>query len=90
MANDQALEVSADHIVYANGAAIHAADVKVGDRLAAETSVLAIRQQHRQGLYAPVKISGNLLVSGACVSSYVALWKHYFPWLQNWATHMEI
>ena len=45
------------------------------------------REVYRRGLYAPVTQAGNLVVSGVCVSSYVALWNYDATWLQNWSEH---
>ena len=86
MADGNVLEVSSDHLLYANGSIVRAADVKKGDSLP-KTVVAIDSGVHRRGLYAPVTQSGEMVVSGACSSSYVALWQYHAPSIQNWATH---
>lgn len=88
-ADKRDLEVSSDHFVFANGRATRAAEIQVGDHI--PSRVIAITHGiSRIGVYAPVTLAGNLVVSGACVSSYVALWETATPWgdaVQNWAMH---
>jgi len=53
--------------------------VKVGDALIAAkrqptgTKVVSIRKIHRDGLYAPFTVSGDVVVNGVAPSSYIAL-----------------
>ena len=76
------LEMSADHLVLvlrhgsANAIWMRAAAVQVGDRLTGQDGsqvVSSIETVQRTGLYTPITESGTLRVSGAVVSSYVAV-----------------
>ena len=69
----------------ADGRIRTAEEIRVGDRIPG--LVTAVAPVVRHGLYAPVTRAGHLVVSGACVSSYVALWEGPSPPLQHWATH---
>ena len=69
------LEISGPHIVYANGKAVRASDVSVGDMLG-ENKVSKIELVRSMGVYAPTTESGDIVVSGVVASSYVALWDY--------------
>jgi hypothetical protein len=69
------LEISGPHIVYANGKAVRASDVSVGDMLG-ENQVSKIELVRSMGVYAPMTESGDIVVSGVVASSYVALWDY--------------
>ena len=76
--DDPPLEISAAHLVFTNGKAVAAEQVRVGDVLdgkehnqkVAVTSIVTIK---RRGLYAPFTESSDLLVSGVLASNYVAI-----------------
>ena len=70
------LEVSDEHFVLANGKYTTASELQVSDMLTGlgdqQTLVISsIARIKRQGLYAPFTESGDLIVSGVAVSSYV-------------------
>jgi parallel beta-helix repeat protein len=78
------LEMSADHLVLVRRSSpkevatwMRAADVQVGDALIGASDkpyvVTRIEAIERTGVFAPITESGTLLVSGAVVSSYVAV-----------------
>jgi hypothetical protein len=86
---DQPLEVSPDHIVYVTGGkAVRASDVRVNDRMYDGYNVSRITMVRRHGVYAPVTYSGDIVVSGVLVSSYVSLVDHISPGLQNSVAHL--
>jgi hypothetical protein len=66
------LEISPEHMVFIENIALRASQVKVGDKLS-ESYVTKVIRVNRRGAYAPVTESGDLVVSGVLVSSYVAL-----------------
>lgn len=72
--NDNVLEISPIHMMYANGKVVRAMDVQVGDRLNHHQVVTSIQSVVRQGLYAPFTMNGSIQVSGIRASSYVSLW----------------
>jgi hypothetical protein len=85
---DQPLEVSLDHIVYVSGGkAVRASAVRVGDRMDNDYLVSRIMMVRRHGVYAPVTYSGDIVVSGVLVSSYVSLLDHISPGVQNRVAH---
>lgn len=74
---NQSLEITAEHMVFVGGWPIRADSVQVGDRLDApghigHHKVLSIQTVKRQGAYAPITASGDIVVSGIHASSYVA------------------
>jgi hypothetical protein len=87
---DQPLEVSPDHIVYVSGGskAVRASAVRVGDRMDNDYLVSRITMVRRHGVYAPVTYSGDIMVSGVLVSSYVSVVDHVSPGLQNRVAHL--
>ena len=79
------LEISPEHLIYVQSGTttlqtapklVAAGDLKVGDRLwtvhGSPSPILWIRHVFRQGVYAPLTVSGNLLVNGVLASSYVS------------------
>eukprot|EP00547_Thalassionema_nitzschioides_P013974 CAMPEP_0194236508 /NCGR_PEP_ID=MMETSP0158-20130606/3726_1 /TAXON_ID=33649 /ORGANISM="Thalassionema nitzschioides, Strain L26-B" /LENGTH=707 /DNA_ID=CAMNT_0038970277 /DNA_START=337 /DNA_END=2457 /DNA_ORIENTATION=- len=68
------LELTHDHMVFITGTqhAVPASSLRVGDHLASGEVITAINQVTRRGVYAPFTTSGDLLVNGVLVSSYVA------------------
>lgn len=74
---ERTIEVTLAHMLFVSGKTVRASQVKVGDMLD-ETSakVTEIKTVKRRGVYAPVTMSGDLVVSGALASSYVALLDH--------------
>lgn len=68
------LELTHDHMIFIHGErqAVPASSLKVGDQLANGEVITAIRKVNRRGAYAPFTTSGDLLVNGILVSSYVA------------------
>jgi hypothetical protein len=66
------LPVSADHMMFlANGEAVPAASIKVGDVLSSGV-VTSIEQVERDGVYAPLTKSGTIVVEGTVASCYAA------------------
>jgi Hint module len=75
------LEISAEHLIYTQDAAGRtsmspASDLKAGSTLASDrgdpSTVLSIRIVERQGAYAPLTESGNLIINGVLASNYVS------------------
>lgn len=66
---DQPLEISGNHLVFANNIAKPAAEVKVGDRLDKST-VTGIETIQSRGVYAPATYKGTIVVSGVRTSTY--------------------
>ena len=67
------LELSPNHMVFLEGiVAVPASMVRIGDRLQGGTSVSALRNITRRGMYAPFTPSGTIVVNGVIASSYVA------------------
>lgn len=81
------LEISERHILFLNGVAAMAGDVKVGDWLGKLQKVTRIQKVTSQGLFAPLTERGEILVSGVHVSSYVAVLS-IEPTIQVWAYHI--
>jgi hypothetical protein len=84
---DAPLELTPDHMVYVFGHPVRGSDVKVGDMLG-EHMVSSVQVIKRRGVYAPVTYSGNLLVSGVSVSSYVAVLDDFSAPAQHVASHV--
>ena len=97
------LEISAEHLLYANGQLVPASKVKVGDALQESTTtataattqvVVSLRKVTRRGAYAPFTKSGNLVVNGVVASSYVAFPSAFESYLshpqQNWMQHAAL
>jgi len=81
------LEISRDHMVFVNGIAILASQVEVGDLLdGGESKVSEIKSIRRRGVYAPVTMSGDIIVSGVLASSYAAV-HSYTPINQHLEAH---
>ena len=81
MDRDRPLEISAAHLIYTQDASkewrlIPAGDLRKGDTLltadGSPSAVLWIHEVERTGAYAPLTVSGNLLVNGVLASSYVS------------------
>jgi hypothetical protein len=84
---DSPLELTPDHMVYVFGQPVRGSDVKVGDILG-DHMVSNVQVIKRRGVYAPVTYSGNLLVSGVLVSSYVAVLDDVSGPAQHLASHV--
>jgi len=82
---DTPLEMTPEHMVFVDGAAVCASQVKVGDMLG-ENKVSAIKPIKRRGVFAPVTESGDIVVSGALASSYAAV-VTYAPVNQHYGAH---
>lgn len=73
VAGKNKLEVTAEHIVYANhGKMVRAGDIVIGDMLGEDT-VTSIDSVQRTGFYAPSTEAGDIQVSGIRASCYAAL-----------------
>jgi hypothetical protein len=72
---NSALEVTADHFVYADGKAtpVRADAIKVGNMLQGGAMVTKISSVQKTGLYAPLTLNGKLVVNGVQASSFVSL-----------------
>lgn len=79
------LEVTPEHMVFVENAAVPASQVKVGDMLG-ESKVSEIKTVNRNGVFAPVTESGSIVVSGALASSYAAV-RPYSPIDQHTEAH---
>jgi len=76
---------------------IPAATVKTGDLLvtskqADPTEVLSIRKVQRRGVYAPLTLTGDIIVSGVAASNFVALPGTFQKYMsfdsQHWLQHV--
>merc|ERR1719343_1072600 len=65
------LEITGMHMLFSSGNAVRADEVSVGDMLGTN-KVTDIRSIKRNGVYAPVTESGEIVVSGIRASSYYA------------------
>ena len=65
------LEITPDHLIFVNGSPQRASTVRIGDTLNTGSIVVRVDSVKRKGLFAPLTESGELLVSGVRVSSYV-------------------
>jgi hypothetical protein len=79
------LEITPDHMVFVNGTPIPASQVKVGDMLGG-LEVNKVESVKRNGVFAPVTESGDIVVSGILASSYAAI-HSYTPVNQHWEAH---
>lgn len=78
------LELTADHMVYANGVRpVRAQDVVVGDILGQNSRVVKISKVQREGVYAPLTESGSIVVSGVVSSCYMAMVDGFSPYFQH-------
>eukprot|EP00545_Synedropsis_sp_CCMP1620_P006963 CAMPEP_0119015952 /NCGR_PEP_ID=MMETSP1176-20130426/11738_1 /TAXON_ID=265551 /ORGANISM="Synedropsis recta cf, Strain CCMP1620" /LENGTH=695 /DNA_ID=CAMNT_0006969277 /DNA_START=33 /DNA_END=2120 /DNA_ORIENTATION=+ len=70
------LDLSKDHLVYVNGAAVPASIVKVGDSLqladGSLSPVRSIKTSIKKGVYAPFTASGAIVVNGVKASTFIA------------------
>jgi len=65
------LEITGMHMLFASGKPIRADEVNVGDMLG-KSKVSEIKGVKRNGVYAPITESGDIVVSGIRASSYYA------------------
>ena len=82
MDKDHPLEISPEHLIYTHDASkkawklVQAGDLSEGDSLLSgnghPSTILWIREVERKGAYAPLTVSGNLMVNGVLASSYVS------------------
>ena len=75
------LEVSDDHLIYLldQDLPVPAASIRIGDYLLGENGgmvVSRVERVEREGLYAPLTPSGNIIVDGVVASCYVSLQQH--------------
>lgn len=70
----QPLEISPNHLLYANGKVVPASQVKIGDTLNGNgIRVSKVATIQRRGKYAPLTETGTVRVSGVEVSNYIRL-----------------
>jgi len=86
---DNPLEISEEHLLFVNGKPVRAKHVKIGDILLRQSQVQAIMSVKRRGVYAPATESGEIMVSGVHVSSYVA-WMDIDPSLMILVSHAAL
>jgi len=92
------LEISVEHMLYANGKLAPAAQVKVGDMLVSghglPVEVKSIRKITSRGAYAPLTTTGDIVVNGVIASSYVCLSSTFEDRvsceLQGWIQHAAL
>jgi hypothetical protein len=74
MEKNHPLEITADHLLYANGQLVMAGDVKVGDFLVTpsgtDSVVVSIHKIESQGMYTPLTATGDIVVNGVLASNY--------------------
>jgi len=68
---EKPLEITGMHMLFSSGKTVRADEVSVGDMLG-ESKVSEIKSIKRNGVYAPVTQSGDIVVSGIQASSYAA------------------
>lgn len=88
--NTVPLEISPDHLMYANGKIVKAKQVQIGDTLSTNATVSFVSVAYVAGLYAPLTETGTLLVSGAPVSNFVAMTTLLSPAVQHHAAHAAL
>lgn len=73
----ESIELSKEHLIFANGKATRADNVKIGDILSKDenpTEVTKISKiQNKKGMYAPLTAGGTIVVNRVLASTYVAL-----------------
>lgn len=82
--NTQALEVSSKQLIFVSRDSnygqyyypIRASDIEVGDILSNGNIVTSINTLSRRGLYAPLTMSGDIIVSGIRSSNYIDILDH--------------
>jgi len=68
---EKPLEITGMHMLFSSGKSVRADEVSVGDMLGA-SKVSEIKSIKRNGVYAPITQSGDIVVSGIHASSYAA------------------
>lgn len=84
------LEISPDHMMYANDKLVRADDVSVGDVLHGGHVVSLVKTAFVEGLYAPLTETGTLVVSGALTSSFVAMTDAVSLQFQHTGSHLVL
>merc|ERR1719343_1205386 len=79
------LEITGMHMLFSAGTAVRADEVSVGDMLG-KNKVTEIKSIKRNGVYAPITESGDIVVSGIHASSYYAFLDH-IPFNQHVMSH---
>lgn len=104
---ERPLEITADHLVYvqqkASMVAVPAKDLQVGDSVLLGNQELAnivkIETVTRRGAYAPITLTGNIVVSNVLASNYISMIElkeddnDMKKWMfdhQHWVYHMFI
>lgn len=80
------LELSPNHIVFVAGKSTLASNIIVGD-LIGNKKVKSTSTIQRKGVYAPITMSGKVVVNGALCSSYIAILDSVPASFQNLASH---
>ncbi|CAB9506643.1 Warthog protein [Seminavis robusta] len=80
------IELTKNHMLFVDNKAVPAEAVKVGDLLG-DKKVVDIASVKRNGLFAPITESGEIVVNGVRASCYVAILDHVFV-NQHYMTHM--
>jgi len=93
------IEITAEHLLFLHNVGPRPArDVKPGDYLVTSrqtppVQVKFIRKIQRHGIYAPLTVSGDLLVNGIAASNYIALPAAFQSQIsyeqQNWLQHVS-
>jgi hypothetical protein len=77
---DPAIQVTRDHLVYANGKYTAAKNIRVGDTLLGDDgqqrTIQSIHHVIGRGLYAPLTPSGTLVANRIHVSAYISMQKN--------------
>lgn len=84
------LEISPDHLMFANDKLVRADDVNRGDKLHDGHVVSRVKTTLVRGLYAPLTETGTLVVSGALVSSFVAMTEAVSLEFQHTGSHLSL
>lgn len=90
------LKMTPDHLIYLQNKShpIVAGKVKVGDILQDGTTITSIQSYQDTGLYVPLTHDGTLMLEGAPVSSYIALYSDHseyveWPLFGQWMSHHD-
>ena len=90
---DGTLEITAKHFIHkADASVVRADQVRVGDVLKGmhnkPMEILSIDTTTKTGVYAPVTVTGDLVVDGLVASAYASLLSDVSPLLQDYAFHI--
>lgn len=86
--NEYPLDISENHMIFVDNAAVPARDVKLGDKLD-DSVVTAIKSVRRKGIYAPATFSGTIVVNDILASTYTSQLAHA-PLGEQFCIHLAL